>query len=289
MKLLWRAKKVFEARHNRRSAILLGLILGFSLVLGIASRWLVPTLITQAYNGEAPAYINRLITGQAHHSLEKYLSAWQATAAFLFWGFLAVGLLIVGLVRPWLIGLLCRIDDALGRRILLSLPKNYDCEAPRGGRQYIVTAVIAGVLGGSFLDILFDREHWPFSPYSMYASVQGSDYIATRLYGVTDHGEFSVIPKVGARPASPYLGFDDQGRFLFALHRMPDKARREALSYFWRRYDRQRSQGLHSGPSLRELKLYRMTWRLDPSLPPSEHPLSIVELSAIATSEATVD
>ena len=281
--------KVFDASHNRRSAILFGIMLGFYLVLGLVCQWVVPALITQAYNGEAPAYINRLITGQAHHSLEKYLSAWQATAAALLWGFPAVGLLILGLVRPWFIGLLCQIDDVLGRGILRSLPKNQDSEAPRGMRQYIVSTVIAVVLGGSLFDILFDREDWPFSPYSMYASVQGKDFIATRLYGVTDHGEFSVIPKVGARPASPYLGFDDQGRFLFALQRMPDEARRKALSYFWRRYDRQRSQGLHSGKALRELKLYRMTWRLDPSLPPSDHPLSKIELSAIGLSEVTVD
>ena len=56
-------------------------------------------------------------------------------------------------------------------------------------RLILAHLAIAGVIGGSFYDIVMRQEHWPFSNYPMFSSVHRQWVLRwPRLYGVTPEG-----------------------------------------------------------------------------------------------------
>jgi len=128
----------------------------------------------------------------------------------------------------------------------------------RGIRGAIVNATIAAMLVGSIGAIVTGREMWPFSPYPMYAGIQGPTTTERVLVGITADGEIPV-------PAKWIHPFDGP-RLAAVLARAAgtDASRRDRiLRAALDRYEALRADGAHDGPPITGLRLYALTWTLD--------------------------
>lgn len=135
----------------------------------------------------------------------------------------------------------------------------------RGPRLWLVHVLIGVLAGGSLGAIVVDTECWPFSPYAMYSDLRRERSLTwLRLFGVLEGGEAREIPLL----ASAYLLPFDKARLPMALARMHphpnNPAVRAAVRDCLLRYEARRRAGHHQGPPLRGVRLYRLTWQLDP-------------------------
>ncbi|HEX7118969.1 MAG TPA: hypothetical protein VF212_09285 [Longimicrobiales bacterium] len=133
-------------------------------------------------------------------------------------------------------------------------------------RLLVVNAALLFVILGSLYDIARFREHWPFSPYWMYSHARVARTIdAAQLYGVAGDGSGREILLSDPRYIYPF----DVTKLRVALERMaadPAGAERlrSALADCLARYELLRRAGVHDGPPLRGVRLYRSEWMLDP-------------------------
>lgn len=127
-------------------------------------------------------------------------------------------------------------------------------------RLLIVYAVGAVILGGSTLDWVNDSEHWPFSQYPMFSVLDepvGREFVTLRLYGVTRLQPPQEFPL----DSNEYLEPFDNSRLPAAFDLVRGAGRlRPALEDCLRRYDVLRARGVHHGPPLQALRLYKVTW-----------------------------
>jgi hypothetical protein len=136
--------------------------------------------------------------------------------------------------------------------------------APAMARWRLLAVYVLGavIVGGSAFDSVTDTEHWPFSQYPMFSWVDTDPtYTMLRLYGVTEQQPLSEFPLDRNEYMQPF----DNSRMPNAL----DYAFREhrltpALEDCLRRYNDLRALGIHHGPALQALRLYRVTWISDP-------------------------
>jgi hypothetical protein len=131
-------------------------------------------------------------------------------------------------------------------------------------RLLVAHAMILALLAGGLYDIATGREHWPFSPYAMFADVNLSR-TATKLVLIgIDEGSGLEVPRAGAWAAHP-LSAGRLGAALELQLAEPQGAQRVALivTQFLTRYEQMRLQGRHAGPRLASLRLYRLEWDLD--------------------------
>ena len=131
-------------------------------------------------------------------------------------------------------------------------------------RCILVNAVIAAMLAASAYDIVLDEEHWPFSQYPMFSRITTSRELTwLRMYVVTPEGaEFPLLTHSDVFPF-------DQSRLSKAfgsIRQRPDAETeiRTALLNCLDRYERLRLQGRHPGPPAARMRLYEVTWTLDP-------------------------
>jgi hypothetical protein len=130
-------------------------------------------------------------------------------------------------------------------------------------RMFAAYGVILFIIGGSFLDLARDTEHWPWSCYPMYSYPEsGTTFSDLRLYGVIAGDPKSELPLYNdERFVQPF----DQSRMAEVLAKtswMPgiDDGLRNCL----KRYETLRRAGRHDGPALSGLRLYKVYWTLDP-------------------------
>jgi hypothetical protein len=135
-------------------------------------------------------------------------------------------------------------------------------------REFLVYAVIFIIIGGSLFDIITQREHWPFSPYSMFSSVR-RDYSLSwlKLFGLTDIDSSREIPLTDPQYIQPLSDLNIQ--MALSMKRKPDNVSyeqylEEALHHILTRYELLRIAGEHGGPELQGIRLYRYQWKLDP-------------------------
>ena len=145
--------------------------------------------------------------------------------------------------------------------------KRADVAGMSATRLMVACAAISTVVGGSIHDIATDREHWPFSPYPMFSTVEREPRLERlRVVGVTREGLPREIPLLDRPLIEPF----DQCRLSTAFARTYNNpARRhlteEMLRDLLERYERRRDAGEHQGPPLSSVRLYRMQWALDPN------------------------
>jgi hypothetical protein len=131
-------------------------------------------------------------------------------------------------------------------------------------RFLIVHLLIAGVVGGSLYDIAMRTEHWPFSNYPMFSEIHRTNVLRwPRLYGVTRDGR--EVPLLSYRQLWPL----DQSRLPVGLRAIYGESGsgarvREALRDVLRRYEERRVMGKHSGPELIGVRLYVVSWDVQP-------------------------
>ncbi len=128
------------------------------------------------------------------------------------------------------------------------------------------------ILAGSLFDIATGREHWPFSPYPMFSSIEREPVEEkVRLYGVplgesngggaTTDEEFPLLDEAAIQPF-------DEARLASGLRKLQrrgdDPALRAAMSDVLARYETLRLAGQQDGPPLQAVRLYELSWTLDP-------------------------
>ena len=135
-------------------------------------------------------------------------------------------------------------------------------------RVWLVFALVALLVVGHAIDIYGMREHWPFSHYPMYARVEKKKRL--ELLGL-----FGLLRAPGYRGEvwltdGRYVPPLNEGRLrviLMAAYRRGTDPKniedtRQVMEDYMRAYEARRVAGLHDGPRMLELTLYRMTWRL---------------------------
>ena len=131
-------------------------------------------------------------------------------------------------------------------------------------RVRVVNSALAVLIAGSLIDIATGREHWPFSPYAMFADHATSRTVSKLiLMGVT-RDEHREVPLRHLSFIRPF----DRSRLMTALERMSRGQRssdllNEALHDCLRRYERRGREGRHSGPPLEAVRLYLFEWEVD--------------------------
>jgi hypothetical protein len=139
-------------------------------------------------------------------------------------------------------------------------------------RRTFLNLIFAAFIGGSFYDIIRNEEHWPFSQYPMFNGVWRSPtFTWLRLFGVTHEGQ--EFPFDGNRYIKPF----DQSRLPKALGQLlatPDGSTtlQRALELLLTRYDALAGEGEHGNPPLTALRLYELTYTIDPAAINVNHP-----------------
>jgi len=219
---------------------------------------LTPAVIAKAYHGESLTIFNRLITGQHDHPLTEYLARWNRMASKASFGLAFLGayilLAVVGLTRETTVEL-----SVPAGKVAMSRP-----------RLFVVYALGAVILGGALSDLVRDTEHWPFSPYPMYSGLATSNTLsALRLFGVVQRSPLVEIQLDSGLYLQPF----DNSRLGDALeYALRENSAREGVADCLARYEALRRAGRHDGPSLVAMRLYRVTWTIDPSPNDLDHP-----------------
>lgn len=130
-------------------------------------------------------------------------------------------------------------------------------------RLLIVYALGAAIVGGSLFSWVKDTEYWPFSPYPMFSMLSPrTDFLFTtlRLYGVTQEQPFSEFPL----DENEYLEPFDNSRLPTAFApAVLENRMTPLLKDCLERYESLRASGIHQGPAIQALRLYRVTWHLN--------------------------
>jgi hypothetical protein len=130
--------------------------------------------------------------------------------------------------------------------------------------KWMVYGLVAVVVLNSLYDIVFDTEHWPFSNYEMFSTIRrgGSTLTRVGVYAVPSDTALGEFPLLAAEQIHPF----DQSRLAIAIGKLESSPRRldQALGDLLGRYEARRQAGQHDGPRLRAVKLYEVTWTLDP-------------------------
>jgi hypothetical protein len=143
-------------------------------------------------------------------------------------------------------------------------------------RLLLVHAAIAVVVLGHLRSLITNTEDWPFSRYPMYSYPPPKELIAYRLAGVVGGGpaeperELPLTNYQYFRPIS-YLA---AGATLGRLNGRPERAKEldAAMGELAARYEALRRDGRHNGPPLRRLRLYRLSWSVQPGASNSDRP-----------------
>ncbi len=154
-------------------------------------------------------------------------------------------------------------------------------------RFVLAHVLIAILVGGSLYDIEARTEHWPFSNYPMFSEIHRSNTLRLpRIYGITRDG--TETPIVSYRELWPL----DQSRLPIGLRAIYNDTGssgriREALRDVLRRYEARRAEGEHAGPPLVGLRLYVVSWEVQPfarnlTAPVERELLSSVMLDQVA-------
>ncbi len=237
--------------------VLLVTLLGIGLSAAILFA-VVPPIIAQAYRGESFPMLNAMIRGQAVHPVEHYLRVWRDLSMKILTIEAALGVLLALLAWP---PLQRAVDRVLGAPVVSPGPGG---SRMTWGQLIVANCVVFALVGAQVVDIGFQREDWPFSNYPMYSGEQTDRLRWIRLYGVARAGEFPLTPERQLRPFDSVRVNYSLGQLLTRADH--DASTRRALLNLHELYERGRRAGEHIGPPLQALRLYRVSWRIEPGL-----------------------
>lgn len=245
--------------HRRRwlAASLLGLA-----ILAAASELLVPVLIGEVHRGTGVAALDGILSGRDAHSAGYYVERWRSIARPA----------LAALAVLWALGAVAfhpAVAAPLASKLEPTPGGRVDPEPilPSPGRRRLVTVLASVIAGGSLLELALgppyrgESEHWPFSPYQMYARLPWTTVVIRRIYGVVADSSKREIPLLDDAMVRPF----EHSRLWFSWNRLDNSPERErllpvALRDYLVRYETRRAQGLHSGPRLEAVRLYRLRW-----------------------------
>src|SRR5262250_2088139 len=89
-------KRLITAGQIRLLFVFVGLLVMWT----VFAKLIVPSIIESAYRGESWPFFNRMIRGQAWHSLQFYLDLWDKKAMMVLLSGLAFSLIAVVISSP---------------------------------------------------------------------------------------------------------------------------------------------------------------------------------------------
>jgi hypothetical protein len=133
--------------------------------------------------------------------------------------------------------------------------------APPPRQKFIVNLIVATIVLGSMVSLLTRREHFPFSPYAIFADIQGPQVVLIDVVGVTASDPGDEVSLAPSRKTAIVAG----KRYQTALERLVEHGdEREIQRYLAsaaRRYDEEQRAKV---PSLRAVRLYKSLWQAVP-------------------------
>jgi hypothetical protein len=173
-------------------------------------------------------------------------------------------------------------------------------------RLWIVYGLLAVIVLGHLVEVVTQREHWPFSPYQMWSKpAVGWEVKREMLRGVTDEPtprEIALQP--GQLYPIPYqmVVVNMQTANKAVQNKDPEQAKR-IINGLLAHYNNRVAAGKNPGPKLRGLRLYQVVWKMDadaseasrqnpietkllfPPLTPEERAAAVPPVSAKLTAE----
>ena len=131
---------------------------------------------------------------------------------------------------------------------------------PSPRRRLAVNLCVAGFVLGSAVSLITQRELWPFSPYAMFAAVQGPEQLMLDVVGVSAASSEEIL-----LAPSPRTKIIAGTRYREMLNRLveigSDREIRTYLADVAQRYEDDRPA---DAPRLRAVRLYKSRWRTMP-------------------------
>ena len=246
-------------KPNRTSLSLL-LLIGV-----VATSWYVfadriaPGVLEKAYFGQSYSFINARIRGQEVHSVDHYLKIWATVSRLGLIAIITSGMAVLVLIRPETERLLS---------MWIPVPKTKSEPGISGRfRLMIVNGLIGAIVLGHVICIVAQKEYWPWCNYEMYSGVMPPATGMVRVFGLIPEGEIAV-------PESQCLQPFDNMRLSVALTRLHEKNAdmSQSLHSLLTLYRKNREAGLHHGPPLMGLQVYRIEWDHEPAVQNLDRP-----------------
>jgi len=140
-------------------------------------------------------------------------------------------------------------------------------------RRRLALWIIYGVIGVHVVAMVGKIDEWPLTYYGMYSRIQPPQVEWHVVYGVTADGREVRLQKdeywspLGTARLGAVLRRARQGQSAHAAVGAGDgQTVDRTIAGLLTIYDSHRRQGWHDGPPLAGLRLYAVTWRLDPQL-----------------------
>lgn len=142
-------------------------------------------------------------------------------------------------------------------------------------RVWMVFGLLAFMVLGHLVEVVTQREHWPFSPYPMWSRPSlGWEINREMLRGVTDEPtprEVALQP--GQLYPIPYqmVVVNMQNARQAAKGNKPGDAERAGriIKGLLQHYNNRVAAGQNAGPKLKDLRLYVVTWKMDTDASPA--------------------
>ena len=134
-------------------------------------------------------------------------------------------------------------------------------DLPRGRRALLALLLLAIALGHLACFVLERKDLWPFSTYAMYTKLRHPEQASQHLLvGVTPEQEEVEISLSWEYLRPLYRGSLNKTLKRFAAAQDSERLRAAAGDAL-RRYELRRRAGLHDGPQLSGMRVYRYVWR----------------------------
>jgi hypothetical protein len=137
-------------------------------------------------------------------------------------------------------------------------------------RVWLVFALVALLVVGHGIDIAGQREHWPFSHYPMYARAEKKKrQELLSLFGLMRAPGYRALVRITDPRYVPPLNEGRLRVILMAAYRRGTTEKnladaRQVMADYMKLYESRRAAGLHDGPRMTEVHLYKLTWKLRP-------------------------
>ena len=138
--------------------------------------------------------------------------------------------------------------------------------------------VLLVIVGGSCLSYFKQTNLFPFDTYSMYSYLHTEDFQYPRMYGLPRNAGNSAEENNSATSSGAaeidisdqkYWGFQMHiGRKVIATTRLLNRSDagpedvKTAMLFLRELYNRRQQDGLHDGPPIKQLRMYKYSWKL---------------------------
>jgi hypothetical protein len=151
---------------------------------------------------------------------------------------------------------------------------------PSPRRRLVVNLCVAGFVLGSAVSLITQRELWPFSPYAMFAALQGPEQLMLDVVGVSAASSEEIL--LAPSPRTKIIAGTRYREMLNRLVEIGSEGEiRTYLSDVAHRYEDERPA---DAPRLRAVRLYKSRWRAMPDEWPPARRVEQVLLTEIDSS-----